>query len=170
MLNFLLDASVKTSEAQEGIPPFVWIIVAAIIAIVLLVIAIKSFWISKAVSGLLSLAGIVLSIVALASADDSEALLGMSVICGIVFLVDYVFLMGNMMFDSETEGDYLILGTLIHDTNHPFRAFCGYIGGIAALTFFIFWAAYAWTFVIGLVAFILTLLLVAGLIVERVRG
>ena len=75
-----------------------------------------------------------------------------------------------MMFDSETEGDYLIEGSLLHDTNHPFTAFCGYMLGIAVLTFLIFWAAYAWTFVIGLIAFILTLVLNVAMIVGRLLG
>ena len=74
------------------------------------------------------------------------------------------------MFNSETEGDYLIAGSLVHDTNHPFKAFCGYVGGIAALTFFIFWAAFACTFVIALVAFVLTLGLNAAMIVEHIKG
>lgn len=168
MLNFLLDASVKTSEAQAGIPPFVWIIVAAIIAIVLLVIAIKSFWISKIIATLTSIAGILLSIFTLRS--DSDLLLLGTLICGVIFCVTYVFMMGNMMFDSETEGDYLIFGTLLHDTNHPLRAFCGYMVGIAALAFFVFWASYAWTFVIGLIAFIITLLINIAMIIERIRG
>lgn len=160
---FLLDAEAK----QEGIPTYVWIIVAVIAAIVLLVLAIKSFWVSKSVSILLSIAGILISIMGLTNIED---LMAFTVFGGVIFGISYIFLMGNAMFDSETEGDYLILGTLVHDTNHPFGAFCGYVGGIAALSFFIFWAAYAWTFIIALVAFILTLILNVALIVERVRG
>lgn len=168
MLSFLLDASVENSEAQAGIPSFVWIVVAAIVAIVLLVIAIKSFWISKSIATLTSITGIVFSIITLC--NNSDFLFIGTLICGVIFFVTYIFIMGNMMFDSETEGDYLIAGSLVHDTNHPFRAFCGYIGGIAVLTFFIFWASYAWTFVIGLVAFILTLVLNIAMIIERIRG
>ncbi len=168
MLSFLLNASVDVSEAQSGIPGFVWIIVGAIVAIVLLVLAIKSFWVSKGIATITSIGGIVCSIITLSS--DSESLFFQTLLSGVIFMVTYVFIMGNMMFDSETEGDYLIAGSLVHDVNHPFKAFCGYMGGIAALTFFIFWAAYAWTFVIGLVAFILTLGLNIAMIVERVRG
>jgi preprotein translocase subunit SecG len=168
MLNFLLNVSTETNEAQSGIPPFVWIIVAVIVAIVLLVLAIKSFWVSKGIATITSIGGIVFSIIALS--QGTESLLTNTIICGVIFFITYVFVMGNMMFDSETEGDYLIAGSLVHDTNHPFTAFCEYMGGIAALTFFIFWAAYAWTFVIGLIAFILTLVLNVAMIVERIRG
>ncbi|MBQ7788575.1 MAG: hypothetical protein IJ398_02860 [Clostridia bacterium] len=168
MLKIFFNASTDVSEAQSGIPTFVWIIVAAIAAIVLLVLAIKSFWASKSIAIITSIGGIIYSIITLSS--DSESLLSNTLICGAIFLVTYVFFMGNMIFDSETEGDYLIAGTLVHDINHPFQAFWGYMGGIAVLTFFIFWAAYAWTFVIGLVAFILTLALNVALIVERIRG
>lgn len=152
---------------QEGIPTAAWIIAGVIAAIIGLVLAIKSFWVSKGISILLSTAGIVISIMGL---SNVESLLAYTLIGGAFFGVSYIFLMGNIMFDSETEGDYLIAGSLVHDTNHPFKAFCGYVGGIAALTFFIFWAAYAWTFVIALVAFILTLGLNVAMIVERVKG
>ena len=162
-MSFLLDAE----ASQGGIPPYVWVIVGIIAAIIGLVLAIKSFWVSKGVSVLLSLAGIVVSIIGLYNISD---LIIFALIGGAMFAVSYIFLMGNAMFDSETEGDYLIMGSLVHDTNHPFKAFCGYIGGIVALTFFIFWAAYAWTFVIALVAFVLTLILNIAMIVERVRG
>ena len=153
--------------AQRGIPTSAWIIAAIIGSIILLVLAIKSFWVSKTISISLSIFGIVLSIMGLKHIDS---LLVYTIISGLCFGVSYIFLMGNIMFDSETEGDYLIAGSLVHDTNHPFKAFCGYVGGIAALSGFIFWAAYRWTFVIALVAFILTLALNIGLIIERVRG
>ena len=162
-MSFLLDAE----AAQSGIPSFVWIIVGIILGIVLLVAAIKSFWISKSVTILLSLIGIVVCIMGF---SDMENLIVFSIIGAVIFVVAYVFLLGNTMFDSETEGDYLIAGTLVHDTNHPFQAFCGYIGGIAVLAGLIFWAAYAWTFVIALIAFICTLGLAVAMIVERVRG
>ena len=162
-MSFLLN----TDGVQEGIPSFVWVIVGIIVAIVLLVLAIKSFWVSKAISTLLSVGGIIVSIMGLANVEE---LMAFAVIGALMFAVSYVFLMGNIMFDSETEGDYLIAGSLVHDTNHPFKAFCGYMGGIAALTAMIFAAAYAWTFVIALVAFILTLILNVAMIVERVRG
>ena len=162
-MSFLLNAG----EAQGGIPSYVWMIVGGIAAIIALVFAIKSFWISKSVSILLSILGIVLSIMCL---SNIEALLGYTIVAGAAFAVSYIFLMGNAMFDSETEGDYLIVGTLVHDTNHPFKAFCGYVGGILALTGFIFWAAYEWTFIIALVAFIITLGLNVAMIIERIKG
>ena len=162
-MSFLLSAG----EVQGGIPPIVWIIVGVIGAIIALVLAIKSFWVSKSVSILLSILGIVLSIMCL---SNIEALLGYTFIAGAAFAVSYIFLMGNAMFDSGTEGDYLILGTLVHDTNHPFKAFCECVGGVLALTGLIFWAAYAWTFIIALVAFILTLGLNVAMIIERIKG
>lgn len=169
MFNVLLSAE-SAESAQGGIPIAVWIIAGIILAIVAIVLAIKSFWVSKGIAILGSLGGIVFSIITMSNNDDSDFLLAGAIICGAIMFVTYVFLLGNAVFDSETEGDYLIAGSLVHDTNHPFKAFCGYCGGIAALSFFIFWAAYAWTFVIGLVAFILTLLLAVGMIFERVRG
>ena len=169
MFNFLLSAE-SAESAQGGIPTVVWIIVGIILAIVAIVLAIKSFWVSKGIAIVGSIAGVVFSIVTMTNADDPDFLLVGALVSGAIMFITYVFLLGNAVFDSETEGDYLIAGTLVHDTNHPFKAFCGYCGGIAALTFFIFWAAYAWTFVIGLVAFILTLLLAVGMIIERVRG
>ena len=162
MTNFL-----NAVEAQEGVPLYAKVILGIIAAIVVLVLAIKSFWISKTISISLSIFGIVLSIMGFKHIDS---LLAYTIIGGLCFGISYIFLMGNIMFDSETEGDYLIAGSLVHDTNHPFKAFCGYVGGIAALSGFIFWAAYRWTFVIALVAFILTLALNIGLIIERIRG
>ena len=162
-MSFLLSAE----EVQGGIPSFVWVIVGVIAAIIVLVLAIKSFWVSKSISILLSIAGIVVSIMCL---SNIEGLLIYTLLGGAAFAVSYIFLMGNVMFDSETEGDYLIAGSLVHDTNHPFKAFCGYVGGILALTGFIFWAAYAWTFIIALVAFIITLGLNVAMIVERIKG
>ena len=161
-MSFLLNAE----ATQEGIPTYVWIIVAAIAGIIALIFSIKSFWISKGISILLSIGGIVLSIMCLSNLED---LFVFTLICGAVFAMSWIYLMGNMMFDSETEGDYLIFGSLVHDTNHPFSAFCGFVGGILALGGFIFWAAYAWTFVIGLVAFIITILLNVGMIIERIK-
>ena len=161
--SFLLESG----TSQAGIPTAVWIILGIIAAIVLLILAIKSFWISKSISVIMSVAGIVFSIIGLTDIEN----LGMyAIICALLFSVAYVFLMGNAMFDSETEGDYLIAGTLVHDTNHPFKAFCGYVGGILCLSGLIFWAAYAWTFVIALIAFILTVGHCVAMIIERVRG
>lgn len=161
--SFLLESG----TSQAGIPTAVWIILGIIAAIVLLILAIKSFWISKSISVIMSVTGIVFSIIGLTDIEN----LGMyAIICALLFSVAYVFLMGNAMFDSETEGDYLIAGTLVHDTNHPFKAFCGYVGGILCLSGLIFWAAYAWTFVIALIAFILTVGLCVAMIIERVRG
>ena len=162
-VSFLLESE----AAQGGIPGAVWIILGIIAAIVALVIAMKSFWISKSISIILSVTGIVYSIIGITDLEN----LGMyAIVCGLLFAVAYVFLMGNAMFDSETEGDYLIAGTLVHDTNHPFKAFCGYVGGILCLSGLIFWAAYAWSFVIALVAFILTFGLCVAMIIERIRG
>lgn len=162
-VSFLLESE----ASQGGIPSAVWIILGIIVAIALLVIAIKSFWISKSISTILSVGGIVYSIIGLTDLEN----LGMyAIMCGMIFSVAYIFLMGNMMFDSETEGDYLIAGSLVHDTNHPFKAFCGYVGGILCLAGLVFWAAYAWTFVIALIAFILTLGLCVAMIIERIRG
>ena len=123
---FLLSAG----ESQGGIPSYVWMIVGAIVAIIALVLAIKSFWVSKSISILLSIAGIVVSIMCL---SDIEKLFWYTIIGGAIFSVSYIFMMGNLMFDSETEGDYLIAGSLVHDTNHPFKAFCGYVGAILVL-------------------------------------
>ena len=161
--SFLLESG----TSQAGIHTAVWIILGIIAAIVLLILAIKSFWISKSISVIMSVTGIVFSIIGLTDIEN----LGMyAIICALLFSVAYVFLMGNAMFDSETEGDYLIAGTLVHDTNHPFKAFCGYVGGILCLSGLIFWAAYAWTFVIALIAFILTVGLCVAMIIERERG
>ena len=153
--------------AQGGIPVSVWIIVGIIAAIIGFVLAVKSFWVSKGISILLSIGGIVISIMGLLNVEQTFFY---TLIGGAVFGFAYLFLAGNMVFDSETEGTYLVRGSLVHDTNHPFKAFSWYMGGIAALTFFIFWAAYAWTFIIALVAFILTILLNVGLIIEHIRG
>ena len=162
-MSFLLNAV----EAQEGVPSDVWVIVGAIATIIALVFAIKSFWVSKIISILLSIAGIVLSIMCL---SNIEALLVYTLVAGAAFAVSHIFLLGNAIFDSGTEGDYLIAGSLVHDTNHPLEAFCGYVVGILFLTGCIFWAAYAWTFVIALVAFIITLGLNVAMIIKRVRG
>ena len=167
MFSFLLSAETEeVATAQSGVPTAVWVIVGIIAAIILLVMAIKSFWVSKIIAILCSIAGIILSIITL---TDIEFSLVGAILGGVLFSIMYIFLMGNAIFDSETEGDYLILGTLVHDTNHPFKAFWGYLGGIVCLAVLIFWASYAWTFIIGLVAFILSLLLSIGMIIERVR-
>lgn len=173
MVNFLLSTVADEpiiENPQGGIPPAAWIIGGIILAIILLVVAIKSFWISKSIATISCIGGIVFSIMTMSNSADEDTLLIGTIICGVIFVVSYVFLMGNMMFDSETEGDYLIAGSLVHDTNHPFKAFCEAMGGIAALAFFIFWAAYAWTFVIALIAFIITLGLNVAMIIERIRG
>ena len=174
-----------TSQAQNGIPGYVWIIVAIIAVIVLLVVAIKSFWISKSVATLLSIVGIVYSSMILKSPNNAltNAIIGSSsfledidpymlgsIICALILSICYIFLLGNAIFDSETEGDYLIAGTLVHDTNHPLKAFFEYVGGILVLAGLIFLAAYYWTFIIGLCGFILTLALSVGMIYERVKG
>lgn len=162
-MSFLLNAV----EAQGGVPSYVWIIVGVIAVILALVFAIKSFWVSKSISILLSIAGIVLSIKCL---SNIEALFVYTLVAGAAFAVSHIFLMGNAIFDSKTEGDYLIAGSLVHDTNHPLEAFGGSVAGILILTGLIFWAAYAWTFVIALVAFIITLGLNVSMIIKRVRG
>ena len=164
MFSLLSEAEVGT---QSGIPSYVWIIVGIIAGIVFLIFSIKNFWMSKIISILFGVAGVVISIYIL---TNIEYLLGGAIICGVIFAMCYVFLMGNAIFDSGTEGDYLILGTLVHDTNHPFRAFCYWVGGIIPLAAGIFAASYYWTFVIGLIAFIITVILNIALIVERVKS
>lgn len=164
----MLTLFAETQEStQSGIPSYVWIIVGIIAGIVFLIFSIKNFWMSKIISILFGVAGVVISIYIL---TNIEYLLGGAIICGVIFAMCYVFLMGNAIFDSGTEGDYLILGTLVHDTNHPFRAFCYWVGGIIPLAAGIFAASYYWTFVIGLIAFIITVILNIALIVERVKS
>lgn len=164
MFSLLSAAEVGT---QSGIPSYVWIIVGIIAAIAFIIFAIKNFWFSKIISILLGILGIVMSIFVL---SNIEYLLMGAIACGVIFTTCYIFLMGNVIFDSETEGDYLILGTLVHDTNHPFKAFCYWIGGIIPLAAAVFAASYFWTFIIGLVAFVITVILNIALIVEHVKN
>ena len=99
-----------TSQAQNGIPGYVWIIVAIIAVIVLLVVAIKSFWISKSVATLLSIVGIVYSSMILKSPNNAltNAIIGSSsffedidpyiigsIICALILSICYIFLLGN---------------------------------------------------------------------------
>ena len=162
-MNYFLNVA----STQPGIPSYVWIIVGGIAAIIVLVLAIKSFWISKIISILLSVAGILTSINGILYTEDlrTYALMG-----GVQFAIAFIFFAGNAIFDSGTEGDYLILGTLLHDTNHPFSAFCSSVLGCAICSALIFWAAYAWTFVIALVTFILMVIFNLCAIIKRITG
>ncbi|MBQ4585987.1 MAG: hypothetical protein IJA82_07270 [Clostridia bacterium] len=159
--------AITQENPQSGIPSFVWIIIAIVVALIMLVLAIKSFWVSKILSILLSIVGIIISIYTLINVEAS--MVG-AISGGIVFAVCYVFLMGNAIFDSETEGDYLIFGTLVHDTNHPLLAFGYWSGGIIALSGLLFYFSYLWSFVIGLVAFAFTLILNIIMVIARIRG
>lgn len=152
---------------QEGIPAVVWWIVAGIGAIILLVLAIKSFWVSKVISSIFNIAAIVICIMAMV--DSIDLLVG-CILAATSLTISWVFMAGNDAFDSNTEGDYLIFGTLVHESNHPVSAFFGTIAAFAFFFLLIFWAAYAWTMVIGLVVSILSLILSVGLIIERIRG
>ena len=152
---------------QQGIPVAVWIILGIIVGIVLLVIAIKSFWISKTIASLLNLGATVVCILGMADAMDLAVT---CIICVILLTVSWVFIAGNDVFDSNTEGDYLIFGTLVHESNHPVSAFFGTIGAFAFCFALLFWAAYAWAMIIGLILCILSLALSVGLIIEHIRN
>ena len=152
---------------QAGVPAVVWIIVGIIVAIVLLVLAIKSFWVSKTIATILNIIAIVICIKVMA---DSMGLMSGCILGAICITIAWVFMMGNDVFNSNTEGDYLIFGTLIHESNHPVSAFFSTIAAFAFCFGLIFWAAYAWTMIIGLIVAILSLVLSVGVVIERIRG
>ena len=186
-----------TMEAQGGIPVGFWIIVCVIAAIILFVISVKLFWVSKIIATLLGGVGLFSIILGM---GDSNILVFLGVpeesiiyvmdefissgldfladvdlnifitttLGAIIFFIAWIYLMGNSIFDSHTEGDYLIAGTLVHDTNHPVAAFFGSAGAFLFLGILLAFASYYWTLIIFLVFFGLTIFLGIGMMVEKI--
>ena len=182
----MLSSLLLNGSVQGGIPSYVWIILGVIVGIVLIVLSIRSFWSSRIIATLLSILGIVLSIMTMTGsskffglydiiANFTETYMDMQVntylvgalLCGFVFTIMFVYALGSQCFDSKTEGVYLVGGSLLQDSNHPLSAFMGVLGTSAFGALLIFAASYAWTFVIGLIFFIL---FAVELVIEMIKA
>ena len=163
-----MESFLPLLAAQGGIPKYVWIIAAAFFGLIwgalLLYFSIKSFWISKTIAFLLGIVGVVICIMAL---NDVEHSLFYAIAGGVVMTVCHIYIMGASVFDSDTEADYLIAGSLVHEGNHPFRAFFVYLIVMLLFSAITFVASYFWTFIIGLVVFGLILLRVVHTVIKH---
>ena len=113
----------------------IFLIALGVVAvIVLFVISVKAFWISRVMSILFALAKVILFFVFLKTINTQEFVDGwyqypFSYIYAILTMFFFIYLEGAACFDSGTEGVYLICGTLLEDTNHPVSAFFTMCGG-----------------------------------------
>ncbi|MBQ2737265.1 MAG: hypothetical protein IJF38_01135 [Clostridia bacterium] len=143
-------------------------VLAAVIG--LFVLAMRSFWASKIITGLSAIASTVFGVIAMINSENEELLLEYAFMWGIFVVIALVFMAGSDAFDSNTEGTYLIFGTLFEDTNHPVKAFFYMLLGIALITLIVGLIAYFWTFIIGLIMSVAIIICVITYIVLKIKG